>query len=222
MKLNVDLGELADEPEELYALADVANIAAGGHAGDAASMRAAATLCARYDAMVAAHPSYPDRAGFGRVSQAIAADELARCVEAQCAALARACGSLRVVAVKPHGALYHDAARSPALADAVIEGARAALGDVVIVGPPGGALREAAVRFGLSYAREGFADRAYGADGLLVPRTQKGAMIDDPVRAATQAVRLAREGLETICVHGDGPHAVAIARAVRAALDALR
>lgn len=129
--LNVDLGEIDGEPEELYRLATVVNVACGGHAGDAESMRRACRLASAAGARVAAHPSYPDREGFGR--RAVAMDEvaLARSIESQCgelAKLAEAAG-LEVSLVKPHGALYHEASRSEAAARAVLAGARAALGD---------------------------------------------------------------------------------------------
>lgn len=219
--LNIDLGELGGEPEELYALADVANIACGGHAGDDASMRAAALFAARYRTRLAAHPSYEDRAGFGRVSMSVAPAELRESIRAQCAALARVAAPTRVGLVKPHGALYHDAARSEIVAEALLDGALEALGDVEIVGPPWGELAAAAGRRGLSYLREGFADRAYLPSGRLVPRADAGAMIDEPSEAAAQAVRLVTGGLDTICVHGDGPRAVEVARAVQRALAAL-
>jgi UPF0271 protein len=220
--LNVDLGELEGEPDELYALADVCNVACGGHAGDAASMRRAITLALRHGAAIAAHPSYPDRARFGRASVAMEGVALAATVEAQCAALgaiAREAGAT-VAALKPHGALYHDAAREPRIARAVLDGAARALGGLRVVGPPTGALAAEARARGLAYAREGFADRGYRADGALVPRGEPGASIDDAEVAARQATRLASSGAyETLCVHGDGPHAVAIARAVRAVLE---
>jgi UPF0271 protein len=220
--LNIDLGELPGEPEELYALADVANVACGGHAGDAVSMLAAVAMCERHGTELCAHPSFPDREGFGRVVVEMEPAALAASVRRQCEALALAAGTRTVVAMKPHGALYHEAARSQAVAAAVLDGVIAALGEVAIVGPPKGALADEAAARGLPYRREGFADRLYGSDGRLVPRSVPGATIESPVVAAQQAERLAAEGgAETMCVHGDGPSAVAVARAVREALDRL-
>lgn len=236
--LNVDIGELADEPEELYRLATVVNVACGGHAGDEASMRRAATLAAASGAMVAAHPSYPDRAGFGRKTMAIAKEELRDAIAAQCEALARIAATVRGVrgagvavdaaregvavrAVKLHGALYHDAARDPDIAEAVMEGASRGLGtrDLTWVGPGHGEVWRRARAERLAYVREGFADRGVLPDGSLIPRGRPGALIEEPERAAEQAVVLARSGqVETICVHSDTRGAVAIARAVRAAL----
>ena len=223
VRLNVDLGELPDEPEALYAAAHVANVACGGHAGDDASMRRAVDLCVRHGVLVGAHPSYPDREGFGRRRLAMNPAALRASVADQCgrlAAIARA--SDRPVAfMKPHGALYHAAREDTATADALVQGALDGLGpEVTLIGPPTGALFEAAVRAGLRFAREGFADRATREDGTLVAREEPGALVVDPVAAATRAASLVARGeIETICVHGDTPGAVAVARAVRQVLD---
>jgi len=209
MITNLDAGERDDETEELWRLFDLLNIACGGHAGDDASMARVARCAAEPRPRIGAHPSYPDREHFGRRSLAIAPADLEASVRAQCARL----GALaRVGHVKPHGALYHDAARDPALAQAVLAGAVAALGDVTVIGPPHGALLDAARARGLPYLREGFADRRYLADGRLAPRSEPDALILDPAAAAAQALRLA--DVDTICVHGDTPGALAIARAV--------
>jgi 5-oxoprolinase (ATP-hydrolysing) subunit A len=227
--LNIDLGELPGEPAELFALATVANIACGGHAGDRASMARAVSFALTRGTRVAAHPSYPDRARFGRVTMAMAPSDLATAVEEQCAALQAVARKLGypVTRVKPHGALYHDAAGHPVIAAAVLEGATRGLAmpaaELTVIGPPrsplGAALLETALRLGARYAREGFADRAYRADGTLVPRSEPGALITDPGACARQALSLASAGaLETICVHGDSPGAVAIAGRVRDAL----
>jgi len=217
--LNLDAGERDDEPEELWRLFDVLSIACGGHAGDAASMTRVVACCTEGGPRIGAHPSYPDRAGFGRRTMAIAPEALAASIAEQCAALA-AIASLHgreVEYVKPHGALYHDAAREP-VARAVLDGVIAALGtNVTVIGPPRGPLRDGALARGLRYAREGFADRRMRDDGSLVPRSEPDALIVDPARAAAQAVALAH-AVETICVHADTPNALAIARAVREAV----
>ena len=222
MLLELDAGERDDEPEELWALFDVLNVACGGHAGDEASMARIAAFCAAPAHVsrprIGAHPSYPDREGFGRRTIAIAEGALAVEIEQQCAALARIAGDVRWM--KPHGALYHDAAARPELARAIVRGAIAALGArFAVIGPPAGALRDAATAAGLAYLREGFADRGTRADGSLVPRGEPGALVTDPARAAEQARALVeRGGIDAICVHGDTPGALAIARAVREAL----
>jgi UPF0271 protein len=206
MKMNLDAGEHDSEPAELWRLFDIVAIACGGHAGDEASMERVIRACERQT--IGAHPSYPDREGFGRATMAMPADAIASAVEQQCATLAAVAARLgrRVEWVKPHGALYHDAARSPEILDAVMRGARAALGDVGLI--------HSIARADL---REGFADRAMLADGSLVPRSEPGALITDPTAAAAQAKQLARV-VDTICVHADTPGALAIARAVRETL----
>ena len=238
--LNIDLGELPEESDELYEAANVANIACGGHAGDAASMERAIGLAATHGARLGAHPSYPDRENFGRVHVDIEPGLLRRSVAAQC-------GLLRTIAdrygraiafLKPHGALYHDAARDAALAGLLLDAATESLArpELVVIGPPTGALADEARRRGLRYAREGFADRAYvrgpwmdhadrGAkqaflEARLAPRTEPGSVFAEPRACAEQALALVASGVvDTICVHGDAPGAVANARAVRAALE---
>ena len=219
--LELDAGERDDEPEALWALFDVLNVACGGHAGDDASMRRVAAFCAaRQYPRVGAHPSYPDREGFGRRTLDLAPDALAREIERQCAALAAIAGIVRWM--KPHGALYHDAAASSSLATALVTGAVSALGSgIAVIGPARGALRDAAEAAGLAYLREGFADRGTRGDGSLIPRGEPGALVVDPARAAEQARALVASGtVDAICVHADTPGALAIARAVREAVDA--
>lgn len=218
--LNLDAGEHPDEPDELWAMFDVLNIACGGHAGDAASMTRVVKFCAASPRAIGAHPSYPDRAGFGRTSLAIAPDALAASVHAQLTALADIAHAhgRDVAYMKPHGALYHDAARQPELARALVGATAAALGNaVIVIGPPSGALHDATLERGLAYAREGFADRRLRPDGSLVPRSEPGALLTDPAAAAAQGRALAAH-LDTICVHADTPGALAIASAVHQAL----
>lgn len=218
--MNLDAGEHEDEPEALWALFDVLNIACGGHAGDAASMERVVRWCVASNRAIGAHPSYPDRPGFGRRTLAIEPAALAATLAEQCAALAAiARRHERTVAyVKPHGALYHDAAAHGAIARTVVAAAVDALGDrVVVIGPGTGALRDAAAARGLGYASEGFADRRMRDDGSLVPRTEPGALLTDPTQAAAQARALANR-VDTICLHADTPGALAIAGAVHRAL----
>lgn len=222
--LNIDLGELPGEDEELYTLAHVASIACGGHAGDETSIRQALERCARHGTRAGAHPSFVDREGFGRRALDVTPELLRAQIVEQCARLAAQAGPLGVPLefAKPHGALYHSANRDLALARAVVSAVVEVLGPrITVIGPASGALREAAREAGLTHAREGFADRATLPDGTLVPRGQPGAVITDPITARDNAVRLARSGsVDTLCVHGDTPGAVAVAREVRAALDA--
>ena len=236
--LNADIGEvpetLADGREgALLRVVTSANVACGGHAGDAESMAAVLGLASRLGVAVGAHPGYPDRAGFGRVSMPMALAEIEATVLDQVERLAAVAGQVgcRVTHVKPHGALYNDAARDPAVASAVARGARRWSGDVVLVGLAGSAGVEVFAAGGAPTAAEGFADRAYEADGSLRSRRLPGALITDPEKAAAQAVSIALRGYvtawgggpvpvraDTLCVHGDNPAAIAIARAVRGAL----
>ncbi len=223
MDLNVDLGELPGEAEELYALADIANIACGGHAGDRASIVQSLLRCKAHGTRVGAHPSYPDREGFGRTAMAMAPAELRATVREQCARLATEARGIAVAvtSVKAHGALYHAAGADLAIARAVVGGAVDALGSgITVLGPATGHLADAVREIGLMYAREGFADRGTRPDGTLVPRGLPGALLAEPLAAAARAREILASGrFETVCVHGDTPGAVAIARAVRQVLD---
>ncbi len=195
-------------------------VACGGHAGDAASMARVLRCCAADGPMALAHPSYPDREGFGRRTVAISEMELSAAVKAQCLALVTIARDLgcAIHGMKPHGALYHDANAHFELARVVVDAARVALGDaVIVVGPPHGALRSVAHSLGLEFWREGFADRRLRADGTLVPRSEPGAVITDPEQAAAQALSLAHD-VELVTSHGDTPGALAIAAAVRQAV----
>ncbi len=223
VRLNIDLGELDGESEELYAYAHLANVACGGHAGDGPSIDEAIERCIERGTDCGAHPSYPDRANFGRAALQIAANALRSHVATQCELLLERTerAGVCVTHVKPHGALYHDAHRDPGIAAACVAGAVEALGyDIAVIGPAGGALHVAATEAGLAYWREGFADRGMRRDGSLVPRGQPGDVVSDPRAAAARARALVDSGdVETICVHGDSPGAESLARAVREVLD---
>jgi 5-oxoprolinase (ATP-hydrolysing) subunit A len=224
VRLNIDLGELPDEDERLFALAELANLACGGHAGDEGTLRAALERCRRHGAQAGAHPSYLDPEGFGRRDLKLSPAGLRTQVLAQCRALGQQASALgvRVGHLKPHGALYHRCNQDEAAAAAVLEVGVEALGELEVLGAPGGALQHVSGKVGLVFLREGFADRGLLPDGRLIPRGHPGALLE-PQAAATQATRLAQSGaFDTVCVHGDSPHAVEVARAVRAALDALR
>jgi UPF0271 protein len=170
---------------------------------------------------VGAHPSYEDREGFGRRPREVTPGALAAAVAAQCERLRRIVEprGVTLASVKPHGALYHAANGDDATALACVEGIARVLGAIAIVGPRGGALERAARRAGAPFLREAFADRGTRADGSLVPRGEPGALVEEPAIAAARARELAARGdVDTVCVHADTAGAVAIARAVRAAL----
>jgi UPF0271 protein len=200
------------------------NVACGFHAGDPRVMEATVSQAARAGVAVGAHPGYYDLRGFGRREMAADPAEVEADVLYQVGALAafaRAHGT-PLTHVKPHGALYNQSARDPALALAIARAVARFDRSLVLVGLASSTVaREAAREAGLAFAGEAFADRRTEPDGSLVPRSVKGAVIEDPEAAGTQAVRLAREGrADTLCVHGDTPGAAALAQAVRAALEA--
>lgn len=237
--LNADLGETVGgvptaDDEAMFAVISSANIATGGHAGDAASMRAAAERAARCGVAVGGHPSYEDAVHFGRLALTTPPEVLRAQLRAQLQALMTAGAVLRYV--KPHGALYHRVIADAAVADAVasaVADVSTSLGRALPVLGMDGHIAQAAAARGLPFYREAFLDRGYLATGLLVPRAEPGAVLDDPDVVAARAVRLVTEGVVaavdgtlvrpeavSLCVHGDSPGAVAMARAVRAALDA--
>lgn len=238
MDLNADLGETVDgvptaDDEAMFSLVSSASIACGAHAGDAESMRASVERARRFGVAVGAHPAYEDRANFGRVRRDPPPGELRASIAAQLDALELAGADLRYV--KPHGALYHavsvDAAQAAAVVAAVADHS-ARLGRALpVLGLPG-AISEAAASAGLPFVHEAFLDRGYAPTGGLVPRDHPGALVEDPERVADRARRLMSDGTvdtvgggriavpaASLCLHGDTPAAVSMARAVRAALD---
>lgn len=233
IELNADIGEGCDDAALMPYLARV-SIACGGHAGDAVSMTDALRLAAEHGAAVGAHPSYPDRAQFGRQVWAASDDDIAVWVTQQTEALAEQAArlGLRLAHVKPHGALYHVAARDAGVAGA-IAGAVAALdAGLIVLGLSGSRLIAAAQAAGLGVLNEAFADRRYLATGQLVSRETPDALVIDPVQAARQALALARgepvatlDGgslrvrADTLCLHSDTPNALNIARAIHVALN---
>jgi UPF0271 protein len=220
--LNSDLGEGGAHDEALLEVVTSANVACGFHAGDPALMSRTVRLAAKKGVAIGAHPGFRDPEHFGRREQAVSPDEAFDLMLYQIGALqaVAAAQGARVRHVKPHGALYNQAARDPALADALARAVRAADPNLVFVGLAGSEMTKAARRLGLRAAEEGFADRGYGADGMLIPRSQPGALVEDPDEAARRGVRMAKEGkADTLCVHGDTPGALEMARRLR---DALR
>jgi UPF0271 protein len=231
--LNCDLGEGAGQDAELMRWVTSANIACGAHAGDAATMRATVRLAHRHGVAVGAHPGYADRVNFGRLEQRLAPEEVYRLVLVQTQTLQRIAAEegVPVRHLKPHGALYNQAAHDTRLAAAIVQAVNSADPDLILFGPAGSALVQAGEAAGLAVAYEVFADRTYENDGSLTPRSRPGAVIEDAGAAVAQALRLvtagrvrARDGREielradTLCLHGDGAHAVAFARGVDQAL----
>jgi 5-oxoprolinase (ATP-hydrolysing) subunit A len=220
--LNADLGEGCGDDEALLRIVTSANIASGGHAGDTQTMQATVRAAIAHGVAIGAHPSYPDRAGFGRVQIERTPDEIFDDVLEQTRALANVADAqgARLHHVKAHGALYNVAARDRAVADAISRAVVAFDPQLAVVGLAGGAQLLSARAHGLRAIAEVFADRGYRDDGSLIPRGQPGALIDDVDVAVAQALALTRAGAgQTICIHGDGPHALVFARAIRQALE---
>ncbi|MFI1732528.1 LamB/YcsF family protein [Streptomyces acidicola] len=237
--LNADLGEgfgrwrLTDD-EQLLSVVTSANVACGFHAGDAATMRRVCELAAGRGVRIGAQVSYRDLAGFGRRAMDVPPAELAAEVAYQIGALAvfaRAAGA-RVAYVKPHGALYNRVVHDEEQAGAVVEGVRLADAALPVLGLPGSRLLKLAEQAGLPVVTEAFADRAYTDEGTLVPRGQDGAVISDADAVVERSVGLALSGTVTshsgervmvrarsLCLHGDTPGAVELARRVRDELE---
>lgn len=232
--LNADLGEGAPDDEALLQIVSSANIACGGHAGDAETMARTVQMAIGNGVAVGAHPGYPDRDGFGRESGFMRGDALYESLTAQVTELAdiAAQQGARITHVKPHGALYNDAVRDAELADVIARVVAEAPGAPAFMGMAGTELEAAAARHGVTFIAEAFIDRAYEPDGTLVSRTEPGAVHEDLNVATTQAVRLAIDGrittrngdevdvrADTLCIHGDTAGAAEKARAVRDVLE---
>lgn len=238
LDLNADLGEGYDDwpmgdDEAMLEVVTTANIACGGHAGDPGTMRAATRAAAARDVAITAHVAYPDLMGFGRRFLDISPADLADLVIVQVGALqamARAEGTT-VRGVKPHGALYNALAHHEQQATAVVR-ALVQLGGLPLVAAPGAVVVPAAREAGIEVVLEGFADRAYLPDGTLTPRARPGAVLTAPAEVAAQALSIATEGgvrtaegdwvqlpVRSLCLHGDTPGAVELARTVRAGLE---
>jgi UPF0271 protein len=224
--LNADLAEsfgrwrLGDD-DALLPFLTSANVACGFHAGDPRTIRSAVAACAQLGVVVGAQVSYRDLAGFGRRAMDVDPEDLEADVLYQIAAvdgLARTVGD-RARYVKPHGALYHRVLDDETQAAALVAAVRTWDPSASVLTQPGGRLAALAAGAGLNVVAEAFADRGYGDDGRLLPRSAPGALLTDPGSAAEQAVRLARTGrFGSLCVHGDTQGAPGIASAVRSAL----
>jgi 5-oxoprolinase (ATP-hydrolysing) subunit A len=239
MDLNSDLGEgyghwtLGDD-DALLEVVTSANVACGFHAGDPATIDRTVRRAVERGVAIGAQVSYPDLVGFGRRDMDVPPDDLTADVLYQLGALeafAKAAGS-RVRYVKPHGALYNRIAGDPVQAAAVVEAIRRYDPALPLLTLPGSAAMQAAGAAGIAAVGEGFADRAYTAEGRLQSRREPGAVLRDPDQVAARALRMATEGrvetvgggevaveIRSLCVHGDTPGALAMAKAVRAALD---
>ncbi len=232
--LNADLGEGCGDDIGLMPYISSCNVACGGHAGDATSMAETLNLAKLKNVRVGAHPSYPDRANFGRHSMQMRDIDLEATLLEQMSALKRIANQLGipVVHIKPHGALYNDALNSEKLAWLIICSAREVFPHAAIMGMPNTKLELVAKQQNRHFIREGFADRRYTDSGQLVPRSRDGAMIDSDIERCAQALALAEGELiqtdtgnsltlkvDSICIHGDTENAVQSARYIKRALE---
>lgn len=230
--LNCDLGEGGGQDAELMPLITSANIACGAHAGNLETMIETVENAAKHRVMIGAHAGYFDLENFGRVERNISAPEAARIVLMQIEQLFEVAGS-RLRHVKLHGALYNQVSRDSQLAEAVVSELARLWPDLIVYALSGSQLARIASARGLRVAEEVFADRAYRADGTLMPRSEPGAFITDERAAVAHVLTMVCEGhaiavdgtkvpitAETICVHGDNPNAVAFVRRLRDELAA--
>lgn len=237
--LNCDLGEgfgpwVPADDASLLEVATSSSLACGFHAGDPATMRRTVRLALERGVAIGAHPSLPDLQGFGRRDMAITPQDAYELTLYQIGALhafVRAAGG-RLCHVKPHGALYNQAARDPHLADGIARAVRDFDASLLLFGLSGSELTTAGARLGLGVVHEAFADRAYAPGGSLVPRGQAGAVIADAEAATVRVLEMVRAGrvqaadgawiplrADSICIHGDHPGALDTARRIRQALE---
>jgi UPF0271 protein len=228
--LNCDMGENIGKDEDLMPYITSANIACGFHAGDEISMRTTVRLAKKYGVAIGAHPGWKDPEGFGRREISPPPDEVKSLILDQINALAEIARSESVELrhVKPHGALYNQAAKDEVLATAIAKIVKGFSHELILMGLAGSKLVEAGINFGLKVANEGFPDRNYNPEGTLVSRKQPNAMIGSSVDVAFHALELAQKGIdfagkpvrvETLCLHGDHPHAAQNAKLVRDVLE---
>lgn len=232
--VNCDLGEGMISDAAVMRYITSANIACGAHAGDEETMRATLVLAAQHGVAAGAHPGYPDRERFGRRRLELTPREIYDAVAEQINALATVAHQtgVRLAHVKPHGALYNDAAADANIARAIGRAVHDSDPDLRLFGLSGSMLLTEAERIGVRVVAEVFADRAYERDGTLTPRGTPGALIEDPATAASRVLHMLTTGLvpcrdggsvsvraETVCIHGDGAHAADIARVLRDTLD---
>jgi UPF0271 protein len=255
--LNCDMGEGMATDTAIFPFISSANIACGGHAGDADTMRRTVELALQQGVAIGAHPSYPDRAGFGRVDLlgiSLRPVDLPGLLFEQLHRLQTVCREfgVRLRHVKPHGALYNRAAVDVAVSTLIVQAVAELDDSLLLYGLSGSVLGTVAETVGVPFVSEVFADRSYRPDGTLVPRSQPGALLADGGEAVVQVLRMVQEGVvlardlagadlaaggagaaqgaqrpvrvpihaETVCLHGDGAHAVELAGLLHAALTA--
>ena len=227
--INCDMGENIGNDADIMPYITSANIACGFHAGDSKSMQIMVRLAKKHGVGIGAHPSWLDVEGFGRNEMSLPYDDVEALILYQIgalAAIAKAEGT-ELRHVKPHGALYNQAAQNRLLADAVAGAVKRFSGELILVGLAGSGLIEGGIEAGLRVVSEGFPDRNYNSDGTLKSRKSEGAIIESPEEVAAHAVKLAQDGIligdqrvkvDTLCLHGDNVYAMQNVRLVRDAL----
>lgn len=228
--LNADLGEGSGSDQLLLQLVSSANIACGFHAGDAQTMLQSVRWAKAFGVAIGAHPSFPDRENFGRTAMQLPAETVYAQVVYQIGALKSLAESEgeKLAHVKPHGMLYNQAAGDPVLADAIARAVKAVDNRLILVGLANSELIKAGAHYGLATREEVFADRGYQRNGALVPRGQPGALIGSEEQAIAQTLSMVQQGqvqsvsgewvnvnAQTVCLHGDGEHALLFARRLR-------
>ena len=233
MDINSDMGEGMSNDAELLHYISSTNIACGWHAGDPATMKQLVEQAIQKNVLIGAHPGFPDLEGFGRREMEISEEDAYNYVIYQAGALqgfANAAGT-KLHHVKPHGAFYNQVAKNIQLARGIARAVKDLGREVILYGLAGSCLVDAANELKVPVWQEVFADRRYTKEGFLVPRTQAGAVIEDEAAALEQVMQMAKKGqvtaidgssikiqADTLCIHGDNPHAVEFARKIQAAL----
>ena len=232
--INCDIGEGTGNDEQLMPFTSSASIACGYHAGDEQTMQHTVDLCLKYNVAIGAHPSFADKEHFGRIEINLSPEEAYRLIIIQVDSLSKIVKAKGAMLhhVKPHGALYNMAAKDISLATAIAKAVKDIDPSLILYGLAGSYSVTAAIKAGLKTGSEVFADRTYQDDGSLTPRKQPGAMIDNRDKAIAQVLQMIKDKTvntlsgkkisilaETVCIHGDGLHAVEFAKAIHHRLN---
>lgn len=227
--INCDLGEGIGNEKELLPFISSANIACGYHAGDENTMKKTIELCLEYGIAIGAHPSFPDRANFGRTNMNLPSEELHKIMLDQIHTISNIAASFgtKLQHVKPHGALYNMAAKDFELAYTLTQSVKEIDAQLSFFGLPNSEMEKASNKSGIHFIGEAFADRTYQNDGTLTPRTNSNALIETETEAIEQVLQIIQTETvtsvignqipllaETICIHGDGKHAVLFAKSL--------
>lgn len=232
--INCDMGEGFETDEEIMPFISSANIACGAHAGDIATIKKTIALAIKHNVAIGAHPSYPDREGFGRREMKLPLEEIFELVIEQISLIKQIAEDMGATLhhVKPHGALYNAAAKDPLLSQTITKAIKFVDEKILVYGLPNSWSEKAALGCGLTFYKEFFSDRTYTDDGSLTPRTEKNALVNSVDAALNQVLQVITEGTvktvsgkiipltaDTICIHGDGLHAVEFVKTIREGLE---